>query len=319
MTGVSTPGQRPRISGPAAEEILDNIAASFVNPLRSPVLSTPADAGLEYEDVTFSSADGVPLEGWFIPAEGDRLVILNHPMGFSRAGQPTHLEPWQSLWAPSGNTMDVDFIPDYSVLHEAGYNVLAYDLRNFGLSGSANGGAVTSGLFEARDVLGSIRYARSRRDTGGMRTAVFSRCLGANSTFAAMKLDPAAFGDIRCLVACQPVSDTVIMSRLLDILGVGRERLPDLDERVRIGTSIPFAARPGAVWAKYVTIPTYLYAVHDDALTEPHDIETMFAGLSTEDKQLYWVQGSTRRWDGYLEFQRNPEHILAWLGGHMEN
>ncbi|GCB51551.1 alpha/beta hydrolase [Streptomyces sp. NL15-2K] len=317
MTETPTPERHEPVSGSAAEEILDSIARSFVDPLRSPVLWTPADRGLDYEDVSFPSADGVPLEGWFIPAESDDLIILNHPMGFSRAGQPTHLEPWQSMWGPSGNKMDVDFIPDYAILHDAGYNVLTYDLRNFGLSGSANGGAVTSGLFEARDVLGSLRYARSRPDTATMRTALFSRCLGANSTFAAMRSDPGAFDGVRCLVACQPVSDVIIMGRLLDIVGVGREHLPDLDHRVTLGTSVPFAARPDATWAKHVTIPTYLYAVHDDSLTEPHDIETMFSGLHTEDKTLHWVEGTTRRWDGYLEFQRRPQLILDWLEAHM--
>lgn len=317
MTGNATSERSTAVSGPEAEKILDNIAASFVNPLRSPVLRTPADRGLDYEDVSFPSDDGVPLEGWFIPADSDDLVILNHPMGFSRAGLPTQLEPWQSIWGPSGNGMAVDFIPDYEILHDAGHNVLTYDLRNFGLSGSANGGAVTSGLFEARDVLGSMRYARSRPDTATMRTALFSRCLGANATFAAMRSDPGAFDEVRCLVACQPVSDVVIMSRLLDIVGVGEERLPDLDHRVTLGTSIPFAERPDATWATHVTIPTYLYAVHDDSLTEPHDIETMFAGLGTEDKTLHWVEGTTRRWDGYLEFQRRPQPILDWLTTHV--
>jgi pimeloyl-ACP methyl ester carboxylesterase len=317
MTGNIASEPRTRVTGPEAETVLDGIAASFVNPLRSPVWRAPADADLAYEDVTFPSADGVPVEGWFIPAESNDLVILNHPMGFSRAGQPTHLEPWQSIWGPSGNTMDVDFIPDYRILHDAGYNVLTYDLRNFGLSGSANGGAVTSGLLEARDVLGSLRFVRSRSDTAAMNTALFSRCLGANSTFAAMRDDPGAFDGVRGLVACQPVSDVVIMSRLLDIGGVGRERLPDLDRRVGLGTSLPFAARPDTTWARHVTLPTYLYAVRDDSLTEPHDIETAFASVQTEDKTLQWIEGTTRRWDGYLEFQRRPRPILDWLRTHL--
>ncbi len=312
MTATPAAPAPASVSGAAAEEILDNIARSFVNPLRSPVLWTPGDRGLGYENVTFPSADGVPLEGWFIPADSDRLVILNHPMGFSRAGQPTTLEPWRSIWGPSGNTVDVNFIPDYEILHTAGYNVLTYDLRNFGLSASANGGAVTSGLFEARDVIGSLRYARSRPDTERMQMSLFSRCLGANSTFAAMRSDPRAFDGLRCLVACQPVSDTVIMGRLLEIVGVGKDRLSDLDRRVTLGTSLSFADRPDATWARYVTLPTYLYAVHDDSLTEPHDIETMFAGLDTEDKVLHWVRGTSRRWDGYLEFQRHPEP--SWPG-----
>lgn len=317
MSERTTAAGTPRVSDAEAAETLDHIAASFVNPLRSPILWTPADASLEFENITFPSADGVPLEGWFIPADSDRLVIVNHPMGFSRAGQPTSMEPWQSIWGPSGNTMDVNFIPDYKILHDAGYNILTYDLRNFGLSGSANGGAVTAGLLEARDVLGSLQYVRHRPDTAVMRTVLFSRCLGANSTLAAMREAPEEFTHIRGLVACQPVSDPVIMSRLLDIVGVGRERLSDLNDRVVRGTSVPFEARPTTAWTRFVTIPTYLYAVLKDSLTEPEDIQTGFDALSTTDKTLHWVEDTTLRWDGYLEFQRRPQPILDWIDSHM--
>ena len=292
---------------------LDRLAHGFLNPLRSPILHTPAEENLAYEEVSFASADGVPLEGWFIPADSDRLIIANHPMGFNRAGLPTHLEPWLSIWGPTGNDFEVNFVPDYRILHEAGYNVLAYDLRNMGLSGAANGGAVTSGLFEGRDVLGSIRYAAERADTAAMKVGLFSRCLGANSTLAAMRQDPSAFEDIRCVVACQPVSDRVIMARMLDILGVGADRIEELDRRVKLGTSLGFDERPDATWAGYVRRPTYLYGVHDDSLTVPQDLEQMFNAMDTKDKELAWVYGTTARWDGYLEFQRRPEPMLEWF------
>src|SRR6266436_2998676 len=168
------------------DRILDAMADSFGQQLRSPILHSPAEQDLEYEDVTFPSADGVPLEGWFIPALGSKkVVIANHPMGFSRSGIPAHIEPWHSIWKASGNGFEVDFIPDYKILHDAGYNVLAYDLRNFGHSGAANGGIASSGIFEARDVLGSLNYIRHRDDTRDMTIGLFSRCLGCSSTFYA--------------------------------------------------------------------------------------------------------------------------------------
>jgi pimeloyl-ACP methyl ester carboxylesterase len=161
------------------------------------------------------------LEGWFIPASGsDKLIIANHPMGFSRAGIPAHLEPWKSVWALSGNDFEVNLIPDYKILHDAGYNVLAYDLRNFGLSGAANGGIASSGIFEARDVAGSLAYARSRPDTRDMTIGLFSRCLGCSSTFAAMTQFPEAFVGVRCLVGPQPVTMKTIVARRLALLGV---------------------------------------------------------------------------------------------------
>ena len=57
--------------------------------------------------------------------------------------------------AGTGNDFEVNLIPDIAILHDAGYHVLAYDLRNFGLSGAANGGLTTSGRFESRDLTSS--------------------------------------------------------------------------------------------------------------------------------------------------------------------
>jgi len=55
-------------------------------------------------------------------------------------GIPTHLQPWHADRAPSGNGFEVNLVPDYKILHEAGYNALAYDLRNHGMRSAANGG-----------------------------------------------------------------------------------------------------------------------------------------------------------------------------------
>jgi pimeloyl-ACP methyl ester carboxylesterase len=308
----------PAPTGAQIDRILQATADSFAQQLRSPILHWPSEQGLEYEDVTFQATDGVPLEGWFIPApESDKLIIANHPMGFSRAGIPAHLEPWKSIWALSGNDIEVNLVPDYKILHDAGYNVLAYDLRNFGLSGAANGGIASSGIFEARDVAGSLAYARSRQDTGGMTIGLFSRCLGCSSTFAAMAQFPAAFDGVRCLVGPQPVTMKTIVQRRLALLGVPADRIDDLEQRVIVRTSIGFARRAPREWARNVRVPTFLYQVRDDVLTEPADVQAMFDNIPVADKKLAWIQGTTRRWDGYLEFQRHPEPMLEWFAQHM--
>ena len=41
-------------------------------------------------------------------------------MGFTRSGMPTHLEPWRSVRASSGNGFEVDFVPDYRILRNTG-------------------------------------------------------------------------------------------------------------------------------------------------------------------------------------------------------
>ncbi|MEU6646683.1 hypothetical protein ABZ863_29630 [Saccharomonospora sp. NPDC046836] len=309
--------EAPALSEDRIRQLLDQIADGFSIQARSPVLRSPVEHGLDFENVTFPSHDGVPLEGWFIPAPGSaKVIIANHPMGFTRAGLPTHLEPWHSIWAGSGNGFEVNFVPDYAILHRAGYHVLAYDLRNHGFSGAANGGISSSGIFEARDVVGAIDYVRRRPDTRGLAVGLFSRCLGCSSTFAAMTQFPEAFDGVRCLVGPQPVTARTIMGRRLTTMGIP-DRIDDLERRIVLRTGIDFAARSPREWAKNVRIPTFLYQVRDDILTHPSDVQTMFDNIPVVEKKLQWIEGSTARWDGYLEFQRRPEPMLDWFAAHL--
>ena len=150
---------------PTPEQIatIQTLAEGTVKPARSPLLKTPADYGLEYEDVFFLSLDGVPLETWFIPTDSNKLIVCNHPMTMNRYGYPGHLYPWKQF-----NDVEVDFNKVYKALHEAGYNVLTYDLRNHGASGAANGGVAAVGLYEWRDVVGAMLYVQGHEQLKNM-------------------------------------------------------------------------------------------------------------------------------------------------------
>jgi hypothetical protein len=263
-----------------ADQALQRFADGFSWLRRAPVLHSPSEHGLVYEDVTFPASDGVPLEGWFIPAPGSgTLIIANHPMGFSRSGMPTHYEPWHADWAASGNGFEVDLVPDYKILHDAGYNVLAYDLRNHGLSSAANGGVSTHGITEWRDIVGSLDYARTRPGAGDMTIGLFSRCM-------------------------------------LAVMGLGG-RLDDFNTLVRLRTSVGLEQRVPQEWARNVRVPTFLYQVRGDILTHPCDVQAMFDNIPVAEKQLQWIEGTTARWDGYLEFQRRPQPMLDWFAHYM--
>jgi hypothetical protein len=180
------PIAQTRMTEAQIEQLIKNLANTFGYPIRSPILRRPEEYGLEYEEVSFPSMDGIPLEAWFLPADSDKLVIANHPLWFNRYGFPAHLEPWKQIGAAGGNDFEVNFMPDYKHLNEAGYNVLCYDMRNFGHSGAANGGVGSNGIFESRDVVGSLQYVKRREDLRRMTVGFFSRCCGANATMIAM-------------------------------------------------------------------------------------------------------------------------------------
>ena len=152
------------MSMPEDVQTVINAMAQAVKPQRVPLLKTPADYGLSYQDVFFPSFDGVPLEAWFIPADSDKLIICNHPMTMNRYGFPGHLEPWRQF-----SDVEVDFNKIYLALNQAGFNVLTYDMRNHGSSGEANGGISGAGLFEWRDVIGAMQYVQDHSELAKMK------------------------------------------------------------------------------------------------------------------------------------------------------
>jgi pimeloyl-ACP methyl ester carboxylesterase len=99
---------------------------------------TPASFQLPFEDVSFVARDGVPLSGWWVPAENAKgNVVLVHGLNRSR----------------------IEMVRKLPFLHKQGWNALLFDLRRHGKSG----GTVRSlGWGERLDVLGAVDFARQR-------------------------------------------------------------------------------------------------------------------------------------------------------------
>lgn len=118
--------------------IADQSLSAEVTPIRT----HPTDLGLDYEAVSFTPR-GQPelqLRGWWLPAPEPRATVIRvHGIDSNRS----------SLLGLS------------AALVNAGYSVLAFDLRGHGESDPAPMGA---GLHERDDVLGAIDYVRGRAD-----------------------------------------------------------------------------------------------------------------------------------------------------------
>lgn len=115
---------------------------------------TPADA----EDVSFTTADGLTLHGWFLPPEG---------------GVPP---PWPVVLHCHGNAGNVSSHADFSsFLVEHGMSMLIFDYRGYGRSSKASRIDRHDLLIDARAALG---YVRSRPDVDASRVGVLGVSLG---------------------------------------------------------------------------------------------------------------------------------------------
>ena len=133
----------------------------------------------------------------------------------------------------------------------------------------------------------------------------------------AMERHPDAFEDVRCMVSPQPLSSGVALERALERFGIPVDRLGDLDELIFRRTSFHIDEFSPVPWATSVRVPTLLYQVRGDLYTRPSDIQSMFDNIPIDEKDLFWIDGTTRRWDGYAYFQREPTRILEWFDRYM--
>ncbi len=133
-----------------------------MHPGRTAAGATPAHWGMAYSDVSFQTADRLNLRGWWIPGRMHKTVVMVHGLGSNRD------EPLSRA----------------GYLHQAGYNLLVFDLRG---SGQSDGGGPTMGYLEPEDVKAAVAEAR-RHDPGPI--AVFGYSLGAASSIEAGAVDP---------------------------------------------------------------------------------------------------------------------------------
>jgi uncharacterized protein len=141
-------------------------ANDIVRPSRVPASSSPEAVGItDYQDVSFPSADGLTLRGWYIPTQNGAVVIFVHGLGSNRG----------MFWN------------DVAMLHQHGYGILLFDLRNSGVS---DGEITTMGLQEARDVDGAVTFVLSQPGVDADKVAVLGHSMGGATVILAAAHNP---------------------------------------------------------------------------------------------------------------------------------
>jgi len=67
-------------------------------------------------------------------------------------------------------------------------------------------------------------------------------------------------------------------------------------------------------YAPNVKVPTFIIQVKDDSWSRTdEDVQVTFdrlTSLAEEDKKLFWIEGTTKRFDGYNYFGEHPEMMI---------
>lgn len=114
--------------------------------------ATPAQAGLNYEEIAFQASDGTGLTGWLIPGTPEAPVVL---FCMGNAGNMSHR------------------LDTLKMLHDLGVAVFIFNYRGYGTS---EGKASEAGLYA--DASGAMAFLQSR-GWPPERTIIFGRSLGA--------------------------------------------------------------------------------------------------------------------------------------------
>ena len=127
-------------------------AYQITHPPRLAVSVTPADMGIDYENVRFLTADGVNLAGWYIPSHNGAAIIAIHGGDGNRTHMLYHAE----------------------ALAREGYGVLLFDLRAHGESGGEYFMAANASL----DVQAAVSYLGGRVEVDPQRIGGVGLSLG---------------------------------------------------------------------------------------------------------------------------------------------
>ncbi len=144
----------------------------WMHPQRIDLCCSPAEAGLDYEDVEFATDDGLTLRGWYVPSQNEAAIIVMHGM----------------------NTNREYVFPVVRMLAGYGYGVLAFDARAHGESD----GDMLASVWQ--DGLAAVAYLKGRDDVDEARIGAWGFSLGGLMAIQSAALTQ----DIRAVVADGP-------------------------------------------------------------------------------------------------------------------
>jgi uncharacterized protein len=223
------------------------------------IYQTPQKEGLRFEDVSFTSSDGTPLTGWFVPARGKAIGTVIHFHGNA-----------QNMTA---HFSFVDWLPS------EGFNVFTFDYRGYGRSG---GTPQRQGIYN--DCVAAIKYVQRRPDIDPDALLIFGQSLGGANALAVV-------GEKRY----DGVKAVAIDSTFYSYRTIVRDKIAEIPILWIVKWPLSFVVinnrhSPGAVVQNISPTPLLLIHGTADHVIPYHHAQALFK-KALEPKQLWTVEG----------------------------
>lgn len=152
------------------------VSSTVIHPrnLRKPVTVFPDQLHLVHENVTFRTADGIKLSGWFIPApenSGKTIIVL-----------------------PGRGQNRGEILASTHFLRRFGFNLLYFDFRGAGDSG---GTTSSIGYLELRDFDAAFEFLKRNKEEESRNIGVYGLSMGG----AVALYETANRPEIKCVAA----------------------------------------------------------------------------------------------------------------------
>jgi pimeloyl-ACP methyl ester carboxylesterase len=254
-----------------------------------------ARGNLPVEEVTFRTADGLRLSGWFLPdRDSDSTVVICHGSGANKS----------------------NFVGFMRVFRFQGYNSLIFDFRGHGAS---EGHTCTFGLFEDADVRAAVDWLKTERPERARHV------YGLGSSMGAMALARAAATDTRIeavvLDSCFASAPLLLRQRLggIPLIGPTMATLISIAATLHAGASLwQCDARPAVA----AISPRPILFIHgaDDAMIPPVNMEILFAcAKEPKDKWLGPGPHSNILTTDFAGYQQRVIAFLSLQGRHKRS
>ncbi|MHA1171636.1 MAG: alpha/beta hydrolase [Candidatus Heimdallarchaeota archaeon] len=244
----------------------------------------PHDYDMTYENVTFTTSDGLGLKGWFIEPKNSSAPNSNI-----------------TIIVLHGATHSKAFMLDHygEGFYNLDYRLFFFDSRNRGESPDTLLG-LTWGIDEVKDVKAAVNYTRHQPGVNASQIVLFAESQGA----ATILFYTAQYNDVAAIIADSSWAYGDLMIRQAYPMRSGFPwaifgQITIAMMETHYGYS--FADISPAKEVYNITIPTYIIHGNADLDINPEDATTIYNALNNTASKLLWRVDDRGHVEAYLE------------------